>query len=87
MLSSFQAVQHQNRLRRLLEFGSYGELVAASRTGGREHVAIIEAIAAGDLNRPPGECAYTSNTHCGHDTSRAKKMATDDVCVRPLATL
>jgi DNA-binding GntR family transcriptional regulator len=43
-----QAVQYQNRLRRLLEFGSYfdGRRV---REWCREHLAIIEAVAAGNL--------------------------------------
>src|SRR5882757_8748867 len=43
-----QAIQHQNRLRRLLEFGSY---VNSRRVQDwcREHVTIIEAIAAGDF--------------------------------------
>ena len=43
-----QAVQYQNRLRRLLEFGSYfdGRRV---REWCREHLAIIEAVAADNL--------------------------------------
>ncbi|MBW7969631.1 GntR family transcriptional regulator [Bradyrhizobium sp. BR 10289] len=43
-----QAVQYQNRLRRLLEYGSYfdGRRV---REWCREHLAIIESIAAGNL--------------------------------------
>ena len=43
-----QAVQYQNRLRRLLEFGSYfdGRRV---REWCREHLAIIESVAAGNL--------------------------------------
>jgi DNA-binding GntR family transcriptional regulator len=43
-----QAIQYQNRLRRLLEFGSYfdGRRV---REWCREHLAIIEAVAAGNL--------------------------------------
>jgi DNA-binding GntR family transcriptional regulator len=45
-----QAVQHQNRLRRLLEFGSYANSRRV-QDWCREHVAIIEAIAAGDLNQ------------------------------------
>jgi DNA-binding GntR family transcriptional regulator len=45
-----QAIQHQNRLRRLLEFGSYfnGRRV---QDWCREHLAIIEAIATDDLNQ------------------------------------
>jgi DNA-binding GntR family transcriptional regulator len=45
-----QAIQHQNRLRRLFEFGSY----ANSRRvcdWCREHLAIIEAIAKRDFNQ------------------------------------
>jgi len=43
-----QAIQHQNRLRRLLEFGSY---INSRRVQDwcREHLAIIEAIATDDL--------------------------------------
>jgi DNA-binding GntR family transcriptional regulator len=45
-----QAIQHQNRLRRLLEFGSYfnGRRV---QDWCREHLAIIESIATGDLSQ------------------------------------
>ena len=45
-----QAIQHQNRLRRLLEFGSYFNSRRV-QDWCREHVAIIEAIAAGDFGR------------------------------------
>jgi DNA-binding GntR family transcriptional regulator len=45
-----QAIQHQNRLRRLLEFGSYSNSRRV-QDWCREHVAIIEAIAAGDLDQ------------------------------------
>jgi DNA-binding GntR family transcriptional regulator len=44
-----QAIQHQNRLRRLLEFGSYANSRRV-RDWCREHVAIIEAIAARDFS-------------------------------------
>jgi DNA-binding GntR family transcriptional regulator len=43
-----QAIQSQNRLRRLLEFGSYLDSRRV-REWCREHLAIIEAIASGDL--------------------------------------
>ena len=42
-----QAIQYQNRLRRLLEFGSYFDRRRV-REWCREHLAIIEAIAEGD---------------------------------------
>jgi DNA-binding GntR family transcriptional regulator len=42
-----QAIQYQNRLRRLLEFGSYFDSRRV-REWCREHLAIIEAIAEGD---------------------------------------
>ena len=45
-----QAIQYQNRLRRLLEFGSYVDSRRV-RDWCREHLAIIEAIAAGDLKQ------------------------------------
>lgn len=45
-----QAVQHQNRLRRLLEFGSYSNSRRV-QDWCREHVAIIEVIAAGDFSQ------------------------------------
>jgi DNA-binding GntR family transcriptional regulator len=44
-----QAIQHQNRLRRLLEFASYTNSRRV-QDWCREHLAIIEAIAARDLN-------------------------------------
>jgi DNA-binding GntR family transcriptional regulator len=43
-----QAIQVQNRLRRLLEFGSYVDSRRVKEWC-REHLAIIEAVAAGDL--------------------------------------
>jgi DNA-binding GntR family transcriptional regulator len=43
-----QAVQYQNRLRRLLEFGSYSD-GRRVREWCREHLAIIESVAAGNL--------------------------------------
>jgi len=43
-----QAIQYQNRLRRLLEFGSYFDSRRV-REWCREHLAIIESIASGDL--------------------------------------
>jgi DNA-binding GntR family transcriptional regulator len=43
-----QAIQSQNRLRRLLEFGSYFDSRRV-REWCREHLAIIEAVASGDL--------------------------------------
>ena len=43
-----QAVQYQNRLRRLLEFGSYFDSRRV-REWCREHLAIIEAVAANNL--------------------------------------
>jgi DNA-binding GntR family transcriptional regulator len=45
-----QAIQHQNRLRRLLEFGSYADSRRV-QDWCREHVAIIEAIAMRDFNQ------------------------------------
>ncbi|MCU4180409.1 GntR family transcriptional regulator [Bosea sp. BH3] len=45
-----QAIQQQNRLRRLLEFNSYGNLRRV-RDWLREHVAIIDTVLAGDLER------------------------------------
>jgi DNA-binding GntR family transcriptional regulator len=45
-----QAIQHQNRLRRLLEFGSYANSRRV-QDWCREHVAIIEAITMGDLSQ------------------------------------
>jgi len=45
-----QAIQHQNRLRRLLEFGSYTNSRRV-QDWCREHVAIIEAIAARDFSQ------------------------------------
>ena len=45
-----QAIQHQNRLRRLLEFGSYFDSRRV-QDWCREHLAIIESIATGDLSR------------------------------------
>jgi DNA-binding GntR family transcriptional regulator len=62
-----QSIQHQNRLRRLLEFGSYFNSRRV-QDWCREHVAIIEAIAAGDLTRASAKmhlhlehaCAATS---------------------------
>jgi DNA-binding GntR family transcriptional regulator len=45
-----QAIQHQNRLRRLLEFGSYFNSRRV-QDWCREHLAIIEAIATGDLSQ------------------------------------
>jgi DNA-binding GntR family transcriptional regulator len=44
-----QAIQHQNRLRRLLEFGSYANSRRV-QDWCREHVAIIEALAMRDFN-------------------------------------
>jgi DNA-binding GntR family transcriptional regulator len=43
-----QAIQYQNRLRRLLEFGSYFDSRRVHEWC-REHLAIIEAVASGDL--------------------------------------
>jgi DNA-binding GntR family transcriptional regulator len=43
-----QAIQYQNRLRRLLEFGSYFDSRRVSEWC-REHLAIIESVAAGNL--------------------------------------
>jgi DNA-binding GntR family transcriptional regulator len=43
-----QAIQYQNRLRRLLEFGSYVDSRRVKEWC-REHLAIIEAVATGDL--------------------------------------
>jgi DNA-binding GntR family transcriptional regulator len=45
-----QAIQHQNRLRRLFEFGSYGNSRRV-RDWCREHLAIIEAIAKADFSQ------------------------------------
>ena len=45
-----QAIQHQNRLRRLLEFGSYFDSRRV-QDWCREHLAIIDSIATGDLSR------------------------------------
>lgn len=45
-----QSIQYQNRLRRLLEFGSYFDSRRV-REWCREHLAIIEAVAAGDLKQ------------------------------------
>ncbi len=45
-----QAIQQQNRLRRLLEFGGYGNLHRL-REWLREHVAIMDTVLAGDLAR------------------------------------
>jgi DNA-binding GntR family transcriptional regulator len=45
-----QAVQQQNRLRRLFEFWSYGNRRRV-REWCREHLSIIDAIAAGDFPR------------------------------------
>jgi DNA-binding GntR family transcriptional regulator len=45
-----QAIQHQNRLRRLLEFGSYFNSRRV-QDWCREHLAIIDAIATGDLSQ------------------------------------
>jgi DNA-binding GntR family transcriptional regulator len=45
-----QAIQHQNRLRRLFEFGSYANSRRV-RDWCREHLAIIEAMAKGDFNQ------------------------------------
>jgi DNA-binding GntR family transcriptional regulator len=44
-----QAIQHQNRLRRLLEFGSYANSRRV-QDWCREHLAIIEAIATKDVS-------------------------------------
>jgi DNA-binding GntR family transcriptional regulator len=43
-----QAIQYQNRLRRLLEFGSYVDSRRVKEWC-REHLAIIEAVTAGDV--------------------------------------
>lgn len=43
-----QAIQHQNRLRRLLEFATYSNR-ARIRAWCREHVKIIDAVATGQL--------------------------------------
>lgn len=48
-----QAIQHQNRLRRLLEFDSYANSRRV-QDWCREHVVIIEAIAARDLREASG---------------------------------
>jgi DNA-binding GntR family transcriptional regulator len=45
-----QAIQHQNRLRRLLEFGSYANSRRV-QDWCREHVAIIEALAMRDFSQ------------------------------------
>jgi len=45
-----QAIQHQNRLRRLLEFGTYFDSRRV-QDWCREHVAIIEAVATDDLGQ------------------------------------
>lgn len=45
-----QAIQHQNRLRRLFEFRSYANSRRV-RDWCREHLAIIEAMAKGDFNQ------------------------------------
>ena len=46
-----QAIQYQNRLRRLLEFGSYVDSRRVKEWC-REHLAIIEAVAAGEVRDP-----------------------------------
>lgn len=49
-----QAIQQQNRLRRLLEFGGYANRRRV-RDWCREHLDIIEAVATGDLARAAAE--------------------------------
>jgi DNA-binding GntR family transcriptional regulator len=72
-----QAIQHQNRLRRLLEFGSYANSRRV-QDWCREHVTIIEAIR--NRRSEPGlrqKCACISNTHWQRHQVR-KKMEADD---------
>jgi len=61
-----QAIQHQNRLRRLLEFGSYFNSRRV-QDWCREHVAIIEAIAAGDF----GQASAKMRLHLEHALTAA----------------
>ncbi len=71
-----QAIQHQNRLRRLLEFGSYANSRRV-QDWCHEHVAIIDAITTGDL----GQASAKMRLHLEHalvTTQGAKKMQADD---------
>lgn len=67
-----QAIQHQNRLRRLLEFGSY---VNSRRVQDwcREHVAIIEAMASGDF----ALASTRMRTHLEHALTAAPSAPKD----------
>ncbi len=72
-----QAIQHQNRLRRLLEFGSYFNSRRV-QDWCREHVAIIEAIATGDLSQASAKM-HLHLEHALAATPGAQKKETDDV--------
>lgn len=65
-----QAIQQQNRLRRLLEFSSYGNRQRV-KTWCREHLAIIDAVAAGNRK----EAADTMREHLSHALVAAPQVA------------
>jgi len=65
-----QAIQQQNRLRRLLEFSGYGNRRRV-RDWCREHLAIIDAVAAGDNAR----AAQVMSQHLGQAFSAVPSFA------------
>lgn len=65
-----QAIQYQNRLRRLLEFGSYVDSRRV-REWCREHLAIIEAMAAGDF----AQASTRMRTHLEQAFASAQAVA------------
>ena len=67
-----QAIQQQNRLRRLLEFGGYGNRRRV-RDWCQEHLSIIEAVAEGDLE----QAAKVMREHLSHAFNAAPSI-TDD---------
>jgi DNA-binding GntR family transcriptional regulator len=68
-----QAIQHQNRLRRLLEFSSYFNSRRV-QDWCREHVAIIEAIATGDLS----QASAKMHLHLEHALAAAPSAQKDE---------
>jgi len=68
-----QAIQHQNRLRRLLEFGSYFNSRRV-QDWCREHVAIIEAIATGDF----GQASVKMRLHLEHALAATPSAQKDE---------
>jgi DNA-binding GntR family transcriptional regulator len=63
-----QAIQQQNRLRRLLEFGGYANRRRIREWCG-EHLAIMDAVVEGDMARS----AELMRTHLAHAYGAASR--------------